>query len=99
MAFDENLKKILENEINESIHGLPSSMTMAQQDVLKKIFGITTDWDFAIGFALSQIIKRMELEIFQKYQRRLTDDENDEMVDCIWRKRKEFQKVFDKWKK
>lgn len=98
MVLQEDSKKILATEIDEAIHGLPSSMTMARHDSIKKLFGVENDWDFAIGYAMGQIIRVMQIDIAQKYGRKLTDDENNELTDAIWERISDFQKVIKKWK-
>ena len=97
MVLDEDSKKLLTNEIDDAIHGLPSSMTMARHDSIKKLFRVENDWDFAIGFAMGQIIRVIQIDISQKYDRKLTNDENNELTDAIWERIDDFQRIIKKW--
>ncbi len=50
MALDDNSKKLLQNEIEDALSGIASSMALARQPDFKELFRIKNDGDFAIGW-------------------------------------------------
>ncbi len=98
MGLDGDSKKLLENEIEEALHGLPASMALARQDTMKELFGIDNDGDFAIGYAIGQIIRLLQIDIVQRYDRKPDEGENEEITEAIWKRVDDFREVIRKWK-
>jgi len=99
MGLNEESKQLLSNEIDEAIHGLPSSMAMARESAMREVFRIENYGGFAIGYAFGQIIRLMQMDITQRYGRKPNEEENQEISDMIWSKVDDFRHVVRKWKR
>ena len=82
MTFDVIDRGFLEQQIDQAIEGIPKIMK-SLRDNLKTRYMIKNEHDFALGYAISQVYHIFGLYFLDKWNRRPTETEEDEITNHI----------------